>query len=65
MVLLLSRITMAASDFLTEGYDNARTGWVRATKVFTAANVGTTKLLWKVKPKSTPRAMHNLFAARR
>jgi hypothetical protein len=56
---------MAASDFLTEGYDNARTGWVRATKVFTAANVGTTKLLWKVKPKSTPRAMHNLFAARR
>ena len=51
-----------ASDFLTEGVDNARTGWVRDEKVFTPANVGSTKLLWKVKLESTPRAMHNLFA---
>ena len=29
-----------ASDFLTEGVDNARTGWVRDEKVFTTANVG-------------------------
>ena len=29
-----------ASDFLTEGVDNARTGWVRDEKIFTTANVG-------------------------
>ena len=40
----------------------ARTGWVRDEKVFTPANVGSMKLLWKVKLESTPRAMHNLFA---
>jgi outer membrane protein assembly factor BamB len=51
-----------ASDFLTEGVDNARTGWVRDEKVFTTANAAQTKLLWKVKLESTPRAMHNLFA---
>jgi outer membrane protein assembly factor BamB len=51
-----------ASDFLTEGVDNARTGWVRDEKVFTTANAGLTRLLWKVKLESTPRAMHNLFA---
>src|SRR4029450_112878 len=31
-------------------------------RVFTKANVGSMKLLWKVKLESTPRAMHNLFA---
>ena len=51
-----------ASDFLTEGVDNGRTGWVRDEKVFTTANVGSTKLLWKLTLDSTPRAMHNLFA---
>ena len=51
-----------ASDFLTEGVDNARTGWVRDETVFTTANVGSTKLLWKLRLDSTPRAMHNLFA---
>ena len=30
--------------------------------MFTPANVGSTKLLWKLKLESTPRAMHNLFA---
>src|SRR6185369_2750493 len=62
VIVLLSTITMGASDFLTEGFDNARTGWVRDEKVFTPANVGNTKLLWKLKLESTPRAMHNLFA---
>ena len=61
-ILLLSGVAGGASDFLTEGVDNARTGWVRDEKVFTTANVGSTKLLWKVKLESTPRAMHNLFA---
>jgi outer membrane protein assembly factor BamB len=54
--------TVAATDFLTEGVDNARTGWVQDEKVFTTANVGSSKLLWKLKLESTPRAMHNLFA---
>src|ERR1700754_4567147 len=61
-VLLLSGIAGAATDFLTEGVDSARTGWVRDEKVFTPANVGSSKLLWKVKLDSKPRAMHNLFA---
>ena len=39
-ILLLSGVTGVASDFLTEGVDNARTGWVRDEKIFTKANVG-------------------------
>ena len=45
VILLLTGVTGAASDFLTEGVDNARTGWVRDEKVFTKANVGSMKLL--------------------
>ena len=59
---LLSVPTLWASDFLTEGVDAARTGWVRDERVFTPANVGGMKLLWKIKLPSTPREMHNLFA---
>src|SRR5262245_19174491 len=62
VILLLSAASGKATDFLTEGVDNARTGWVRDEKVFTPANVGTMKLLWKLKLESKPRAMHNLFA---
>src|SRR3954465_8584418 len=62
VVLLLSTASVGAVDFLTEGFDNARAGWVRDEKVFTPANVGSMKLLWKLKLESTPRAMHNLFA---
>ena len=60
--LLFSGVTAGASDFLTEGVDNGRTGWVRDEKVFTRANVGSMKLMWRVKLASKPRAMHNLFA---
>lgn len=62
VILVLSGVTIGAADFLTEGADNARTGWVRGEKIFTKANVGGSKLLWKLKLESTPRAMHNLFA---
>ena len=62
VLLLLSTVTAGAVDFLTEGVDNGRTGWVRDEKVFTPGNVASMKLLWKVKLESTPRAMHNLFA---
>jgi outer membrane protein assembly factor BamB len=63
MVLLVSvGVTGLASDFLMEGVDTERTGWVRDERVFTPANVGTTTLLWTLKLDSKPRAMHNLFA---
>jgi len=61
-MVLCAGATLCASDFLAEGVDNGRTGWVKDEKVFTPANVGATKLLWKLKLESTPRAMHNLFA---
>ena len=61
-ILLLSGVAGGASDFLTEGVDNGRTGWVQDEKIFTTANVGGMKLLWKLKLESTPRAMHNLFS---
>jgi outer membrane protein assembly factor BamB len=62
IALVCSSGPLFASDFLTEGVDNARTGWVRDETAFTLENVGTTKLLWRVRLDSTPRAMHNLFA---
>jgi outer membrane protein assembly factor BamB len=61
-LLVISSGTLWASNFLAEGVDNGRTGWVRDEKVFTTANVGSMKLLWKLKLDSTPRAMHSLFA---
>ena len=61
-VLVLSGATLGAADFLTEGVDSARTGWVRDEEVFTPANVGGTRLLWTLRLESQPRAMHNLFA---
>src|SRR5918993_989315 len=61
-LVLSAGTTLLATEFLTEGVDNARTGWVKDEKIFTPANVGTTKLLWKLKLDSAPRAMHNLFA---
>jgi outer membrane protein assembly factor BamB len=59
--LVLSSATLSATDYLTEGYDNARTGWVKDEKIFTTSNVQNMKLLWKVKLPSTTREMHNMF----
>ena len=50
-----------ASDYLTEGVDPGRTGWMKDEKVFTPENVKDMRLLWKVKLDSQPRQMHNLF----
>src|SRR5262245_6093359 len=60
--VLLASGTVWASDYLTEGGDNGRTGWVKDEKIFTTANAKDIKLLWKLKLESTPREMHNLFA---
>src|SRR6188508_1261859 len=54
-------ITARAAQYLTEGWDAARTGWIRDEHVFTRENVKTTKLLWKTKLDSPRRARHNLF----
>jgi outer membrane protein assembly factor BamB len=61
LILICSSGTLLATDFLTEGVDNGRTGWVKDEKVFTTSNVAGMNLLWKIKLNSTPRAMHNLF----
>lgn len=62
VLVLLSTATVWGADFLTEGVDNGRTGWVKDEKIFTTANAKDIRLLWKLKLDSTPRAMHNLFA---
>ena len=50
-----------AADYLADGPDAGRTGWVKGEKVFNTTNVKTMKLLWKIKLDSAPREMHNLF----
>ena len=60
--VLVCGVSVFAEDYLAEGVDNRRTGWLKNEKVFTTANVGSMKLLWKIKVNSTPRQMHNLFA---
>src|ERR1044072_6080201 len=62
VALFASCIPLLASDYLTEGNDPGRTGWMKDEKVFTLANVKDMKLLWKVKLESRPREMHNLFS---
>ncbi len=50
-----------SADYLTDGVDNARTGWLKGEHILSPANVGNTKLLWKSKLPSTVRSMTNLF----
>ena len=61
IALCLWAATLSATDVLMEGADTERTGWVKDEKIFTLANVGSTKLLWRVQLNSTSRSMHNLF----
>jgi outer membrane protein assembly factor BamB len=61
-LLACAGATVLATDFLTEGVDNARTGWVKDEKIFSPSNVASTQLLWKLTLDSASRAMHNLFA---
>jgi outer membrane protein assembly factor BamB len=60
--VLASGVPLLASDYLTEGTDPGRTGWMRDEKVVTTDNVKDMTLLWKVKLDSPPREMHNLFS---
>ena len=61
-VVSLTSVSLYAVDYLTEGVDNARTGWMRNEKIFNTTNVRTMKLIRKIMAGSTPRQMHNLFA---
>jgi outer membrane protein assembly factor BamB len=58
----LAGVSLYGADYLTEGVDNGRTGWLKNEKTFNTANVRNMRLLWKTKADSTPRQMHNLFA---
>jgi hypothetical protein len=49
------------SDYLLEGGDPGRTGWVKDEKILNTSNVKDLKLLWKTHVDSTPREMHNVF----
>jgi hypothetical protein len=53
--------TAPMADYLTEGGDPQRTGWVQNEEIFNTTNVRSMKLLWKIKLDSPPREMHNLF----
>jgi hypothetical protein len=59
--VLLSGATLMATDYLMEGGDPQRTGWLKDERVFTTANVGSSTLLWTVKLDNATRSMHNLF----
>jgi outer membrane protein assembly factor BamB len=61
-VMVMSGATAWATEYLMEGGDPARTGWMKDEKVFTTANVKDMKLLWQLKLDSKPREMHNLFS---
>jgi outer membrane protein assembly factor BamB len=60
-IILLSSVLGWSADYLADGPDAGRTGWVKNEKIFNTTNVKGMKLLWKLKLDSTPREMHNLF----
>src|SRR5215470_14842200 len=53
--------TAPMADYMAEGGDPQRTGWVQDEEAFTPTTVGTMKLLWKTRLETHPREMHNLF----
>ncbi|HYO84796.1 MAG TPA: PQQ-binding-like beta-propeller repeat protein [Bryobacteraceae bacterium] len=53
--------TAEAADWLTDGADVRRTNWQQDEKTLTPENVGSMRLLWKVKLDNQPRQMHNLL----
>ncbi len=59
--LLLTCSAAWSVDYLTEGVDSNRTGWLQNDKSFTLANSSKMKLLWKTHLDSKPREMTNLY----
>jgi outer membrane protein assembly factor BamB len=62
LVVLFAGVPLFGADYLTEGVDNGRTGWLKNETVFNTTNVQKMRLLWKAKVNSIPRQMHNLFS---
>jgi outer membrane protein assembly factor BamB len=62
LVFAAAVVSLQAADYLMEGIDSGRTGWLKDEKVFNTTNVQSMKLLWKVKVNSATRQMHNMFA---
>ena len=50
-----------SADWLTDGGDATRSGWVKDEKVFTKDNVKGLKLLWKAQTKNQFHALHSLM----
>ena len=61
LVVAFAGVLAWSADYLADGPDNGRTGWVRDEKVFNTTNVRNMSLLWKIKLDSSAREMHNLF----
>ena len=49
------------ADYVADGGDPGRTGWVKDEKVFNKTNVKTMKLFWRVHLDGATRQMHNMF----
>lgn len=60
-LILCTCLTCAATDWLTEGGDSSRTGWIKGETTLSTSNVKNLKLLWKTHLDSTPRQLHNIF----
>ncbi len=58
--ILSSVSTTYAGDYLTEGYDAGRTGWIKDEKLLTKANLEKMKMLWRVQLPSVQRLYHNI-----
>ena len=63
IAITLGSVPGWSADWLTDGGDTKRTAWQRDETIFTRANVGETKLLWKITLDNEPREMHSLFPA--
>lgn len=62
LTLLFSTCLVAgASNWLMEGGDLSRDGWLKNETILNTSNVKDLKLLWKTHLDSTPRQMTNIF----
>jgi hypothetical protein len=50
-----------AADWLTDGFDNQRTGWQRNETILTRDNVKNLRILWKIQTGNQVRALHALM----
>jgi outer membrane protein assembly factor BamB len=48
-------------DYVTDGADIERSGWIKNEKILTSQNAGTLKLKWKIETGNQPRALHSLM----